>query len=426
MNTNVENDIRFDEFLLDFQKILHEYEYRLYGYTYKVFAISKSQYVFLIADSFAVFAYITRSRFLIDDYNFVNRANKITSVSELFEIHFEELLYNEVFFFSATKFIKEMHVFCKSVWYTKFNSIVILRRDKNYINFKNSNFYYVNQKLPELHLLEIFDRWEGRLYNYIVYEYELNGQIGYASFYTSSPTASYEAYQKEHVLEEGLLAHYAYPNNSPSPRGNFYHAGMAISPELKNIGIALIESGKSEGWKNIIKKTDRQSFLSDNLKYFIVPIHIKRIDNEFTSSLLKEIVIENAKKGNYSNIERFVFNLADYKWTSELLCYQLMKEIFKKNIVVHQYRPFFLKTEKGQMSYDVFVYGKNIALEYQGKQHFEPLKIFGGKENFEKQKERDKLKYELSVNNGIQLIYVNYWENITKNLIKQKLKEINT
>lgn len=387
MNTSVENDIRFDEFLLEFQKIIHEYESRLYGYTYKVFAISKSQYVFLIADSFAIFAYITRSRFFIDDYTFVNRAKKTTSVSELFEIHFEELLYNEVFFFSATKFIKEMHIFCKSVWYTKFNSIVILRRDKDSINFKNSNFYYVNQKLPELHLLEIFDNWKGHLYNYIVYEYELNGQTGYASFYTSLPTASYEAYQKEHVLEEGLIAHYAYPNNSPSSRGNFYHEGMVISPELKNIGIALIESGKSEGWKNIIKKTDKQSFLSGNLKYFIVPIYIKRIDNGITSSLLKEVVIENAKNGKYSNIERCIFNLADYKWTSELLCYQLMKEIFKKNIVLHQYRPFFLKTRRDKCLTTFLFVVKILPLNIKGNntlnlwKYLEAKKILKNKKN---------------------------------------------
>ena len=157
-----------------------------------------------------------------------------------------------------------------------------------------------------------------------------------------------------------------------------------------------------------------------------MPIHLKRIDNEITSCLLKEIVIENAKKGKYSDIDRSIYTLTDYKWTSELLCYQLMSEIYKKNIVVHQYRPFFLKTEKGQMSYDVFVYGKNIALEYQGRQHFEPLEIFGGKDNFEKQKERDKLKYDLSLKNGIHLIYINYWESITKDLIKNKIKAIIT
>jgi len=426
MDMSVENDIRFDEFLVVFQKILQGYEYRLYGYNYKIFQISKSQYVFFIENSFAVLAYITRSRFITNDYNFINCAHSSDNIPELFEINFEELLYNEVFFFSATSFIKEMRTVCKSIFYKKFNSTAILDCDKNFKNFESSIFYYVHKKLSKLHLLEMFDDWEGHLYNYIVYEYKLNEQVGYASFYTSSVSASYEAYQKENVLECGLMSHYAYPNNSSGSRGNFYHEGMVISPELKNIGIHLIETGKAENWKNLIKKAGKQSFLSDKLRYFIVPIHLKRIDNEITSCLLKEIVIENAKKGKYSDIDRSIYTLTDYKWTSELLCYQLMSEIYKKNIVVHQYRPLFLKTEKGQMSYDVFVYGKNIALEYQGRQHFEPLEIFGGKDNFEKQKERDKLKYDLSIKNGIHLIYINYWESITKDLIRNKIKAIIT
>lgn len=64
-----------------------------------------------------------------------------------------------------------------------------------------------------------------------------------------------------------------------------------------------------------------------------------------------------------------------------------------------------------------------VAIEYQGKQHFEPVEIFGGKENFEKQKERDVLKKKLSDENGIKLVYINYWEDITAELIREKVEE---
>lgn len=59
-----------------------------------------------------------------------------------------------------------------------------------------------------------------------------------------------------------------------------------------------------------------------------------------------------------------------------------------------------------------------MAIEYQGKQHFEPVEIFGGKDNFEKQKKRDVLKKKLSDENGIKLVYINYWEDITAELIR--------
>ena len=75
------------------------------------------------------------------------------------------------------------------------------------------------------------------------------------------------------------------------------------------------------------------------------------------------------------------------------------------------------------MSYDVFVYGEKIAFEYQGKQHFEPVEYFGGKEHFEEQRKRDELKLKLSKENGIVLIYVNYWEDISTEAIREKVMD---
>ena len=74
------------------------------------------------------------------------------------------------------------------------------------------------------------------------------------------------------------------------------------------------------------------------------------------------------------------------------------------------------------MSYDVFITKLNVAIEYQGKQHFEAVEIFGGQEHFEKQVERDKLKKELSEKNGVKLVYINYDEDISTDLIKEKVE----
>ena len=82
-----------------------------------------------------------------------------------------------------------------------------------------------------------------------------------------------------------------------------------------------------------------------------------------------------------------------------------------------------MRSQKGQMSYDVFVCGKNIAFEYQGKQHFEPVDFFGGEKNFKEQAERDILKKKLSEENGITLIYVNYDEDVSVDLIKEKVNQ---
>lgn len=62
-----------------------------------------------------------------------------------------------------------------------------------------------------------------------------------------------------------------------------------------------------------------------------------------------------------------------------------------------------------------------LSIEYQGKQHFEPVEYFGGKEHYERQVERDKLKMKLSEANGVKLIYINYWEDVTPDLISEKI-----
>jgi hypothetical protein len=75
------------------------------------------------------------------------------------------------------------------------------------------------------------------------------------------------------------------------------------------------------------------------------------------------------------------------------------------------------------MSYDIFISELNVAIEYQGKQHFEPVEYFGGREHYEKQVHRDKLKLELSQKNGVCLVYINYWEDITFESIKAKIEQ---
>ena len=76
-----------------------------------------------------------------------------------------------------------------------------------------------------------------------------------------------------------------------------------------------------------------------------------------------------------------------------------------------------------QLSYDDFIPSLHLAFEYQGKQHFEPVDFFGGKDSFEKQQWRDKQKLKLSIENHITLVYINYWDDLNVQLIQQRIKE---
>lgn len=67
------------------------------------------------------------------------------------------------------------------------------------------------------------------------------------------------------------------------------------------------------------------------------------------------------------------------------------------------------------LPFDFYIPDKNICIEYDGKQHFEPC-TFGGitkeraAENFELAKEHDRIKDEYCQVNNITLIRIPYWE----------------
>lgn len=74
---------------------------------------------------------------------------------------------------------------------------------------------------------------------------------------------------------------------------------------------------------------------------------------------------------------------------------------------------------KRKLKFDFAVFRKDeiiFLLEYQGKQHYMPRKIFGGEDGFEKQKKRDDIKRNYTKENNIELYEISYkdYENINK------------
>lgn len=72
--------------------------------------------------------------------------------------------------------------------------------------------------------------------------------------------------------------------------------------------------------------------------------------------------------------------------------------------------------------FDFYLPDKNICIEYNGMQHYQPCSKFGGEKTFKKQIERDKIKREYCESNGIKLIEIPYIYD-TKDKIKQYLDE---
>lgn len=69
-----------------------------------------------------------------------------------------------------------------------------------------------------------------------------------------------------------------------------------------------------------------------------------------------------------------------------------------------------------KLSYDFYLPDYNLLIEYQGKQHKQPIEYFGGEETFRRQKEHDRRKREYAFQHNIKLLEVWYYENIEDKL----------
>lgn len=103
-------------------------------------------------------------------------------------------------------------------------------------------------------------------------------------------------------------------------------------------------------------------------------------------------------------------------WISEMKLYNLVKTIFPD--VIHHASPDWLKPQH----LDIYVPSKNLAFEYQGIQHFEPIDFFGGEEAFKLTIKRDRKKEEKCRVNNVRLIYWRYDEPIEKQLLIKKIE----
>jgi very-short-patch-repair endonuclease len=75
-----------------------------------------------------------------------------------------------------------------------------------------------------------------------------------------------------------------------------------------------------------------------------------------------------------------------------------------------------------QLSFDFYIPSLKTLIEFNGRQHYEAVELFGGEEKLKVQKENDKIKKLFAKNNGYKLIVISYKQkkNI-ENILKKKL-----
>lgn len=107
-------------------------------------------------------------------------------------------------------------------------------------------------------------------------------------------------------------------------------------------------------------------------------------------------------------------------WVSETKLYNEIKDAFPDLQVVQHGSPDWL----GLQHFDIWMPELNIAIEYHGKQHFEPVEFFGGEKAFIETLKRDKRKERLCIENNVDLILLTKGYNLSDVVNKiSKLRE---
>jgi len=98
------------------------------------------------------------------------------------------------------------------------------------------------------------------------------------------------------------------------------------------------------------------------------------------------------------NLVRAEYGLSpiEVSWRTEKLLYRRLKNEFPNTQVILHGKPSWL----GKQHFDIWIPEWNIAVEYQGIYHFEPV---NGQEELEKAIERDKRKMDLASKYGVKL-----------------------
>lgn len=362
--------------------ILSAFEKNLEGYTIAEYCINEYEKVLLIEDSLALYCGIIQyETFQVG--------------KEDFGVYIEELTYNTIGWrYNHTEFIKKM----EQITGLRYLFHIEYKRFRGYTRLywcpeEETLCEKIDKALPDIGLRKRYEVWEGVKYYFIVLEIEdTAGNLEYGVAYTTRKPHTYIISKCDALIK-----------------------GKCEFGEIRMLNCRFEEAFNS--WKGVRK----QKRLEERFRYFYFENFFREKDDAWRYA---DEILENAYNGVYQNEERSTYTQPVNKWKTEEMVYNITKKLYKQFRVIYQHRPFYLRNPQGgQMSYDVYISELKVAIEYQGKQHFESVDFFGGVEGYEKTVERDKIKQVISKENGVKLVYINYWEEITPQLIRERVEE---
>lgn len=97
---------------------------------------------------------------------------------------------------------------------------------------------------------------------------------------------------------------------------------------------------------------------------------------------------------------------------------QIFKYLTENNIEFEEQKSFDSCRLKQVLPFDFYIPDFNLLIEYQGQQHFEPVKFFGGEQAFKLRVTKDQIKKDWCLDNNIQLFEIRHDQDIVPELDK--------
>lgn len=105
-------------------------------------------------------------------------------------------------------------------------------------------------------------------------------------------------------------------------------------------------------------------------------------------------------------------------WKRETELAELVKMMYPD--AIRELSPSWLHGQR----LDIFVPSQNLAFEYQGEQHYQPMSIYGGAKGLVKRQQQDQRKRELCAANSVTLIEWKYTMPISQEILVRELARV--
>lgn len=282
-----------------------------------------------------------------------------------------------------------------------------------------------------LNLLGLFE-WEQRLGRSLLNERMLN-QLIPKSFLTILGRENYsEVFRQYDRILESILTHteksiFGFSRKIKIPFWELFFK----SEESDTLFHSLTY------YKNLIQDielVDQMLKLDDSINSYDITItndipvyknkYMEGNAHPLTSHLVEKVILRFIKNIMRQAEDEFRLSIGVPKigeggiWKSESELFELIKNSFTDEEIIQQASPYWL----GRQRFDIYFPLRNIAVEYQGEQHYSPIEFFGGEDEFNKRQKLDDRKKNLCLEYDCDLIYVD--EGYDRSRLVEKIQGI--